>query len=127
MWAQAIAACSTTRRNSSERLESITRQLAACRAIFAIAEQVIGLHQLVDLAGPFIDHGAFAVPEESAGRVFVGVPVGAMNLNAVAGGAFLIVRFVHNRFTFAAPLAVAINPILCCSGSWLAAVPRRRR
>src|SRR4030095_11634616 len=83
--AQAIAACSTTRRNSSERSESIvarhrpalkgratrllpahdlgfvSRQLAARRPIGAEAEQVIGLHDLVNLPRPLVDDRALAV------------------------------------------------------------------
>src|SRR4051812_14697779 len=64
VWAHAIAACSTTRRNSRERSESISLptfefrllsssigwQLAADRPVGAIAEQIVGLHHLVDLA-----------------------------------------------------------------------------
>src|SRR5262249_8087840 len=41
-------------------------------------------HQLVDLAGPFIDHRALAVAIEAAGRILVGVAVRAMHLDAVA-------------------------------------------
>src|SRR5438093_10480967 len=75
--AHAIAACSTTRRNSSERSESmlrrfrdvmIRRQLAARGTIGAIAEQVVGLHDLVNLARAFVDDRAFAVAEEPPDR-----------------------------------------------------------
>src|SRR3954466_554393 len=71
--AQAIAACSTTRRNSRERSESIltfdfslscvSRQLAAGRTVGPVAEQVIGLHQFVNLPCAFVDDRALAVPE----------------------------------------------------------------
>src|SRR4051812_5989302 len=73
VWAQAMAACSTTRRKSSERSESsIGRQLAASRTIGPVAEQVIGLHQLVNFTGALVNHGALAVAIEAAHRVFVG-------------------------------------------------------
>src|SRR5215212_1576551 len=72
--AQAIAACSTTRRKSRERSKFISalvcRQLAAGRLVAAVTEHVVGLHQLVDLAGAFIDDRAFAVAIEAAGRIF---------------------------------------------------------
>ena len=105
--AQAIAACSTTRRNSSERSESmqlegcdcprlgvrtcvtslVRRQLAARRPIDAVAEQVVGLHDLVNLARAFVDHRALAVAVEAADRILVGIAVGAVNLHGVAGRA----------------------------------------
>src|SRR5215207_4819036 len=99
VWPAPIAACSTTRRNSSERSEYIERlarghrrlvgrELAAGRAIGPIAEEIVGLHQLVDLARAFVDHRALAVAIEAAHRIFVGVAVGAMHLDGVAGGAF---------------------------------------
>ena len=53
----------------------------------AIAEHVVGLHQLVDLARAFVDHRALAVAVEAADRVFVGVAVGAVDLHRVAGRA----------------------------------------
>ena len=83
-----MAACSTTRRNSSERSESIAlsqsvevdgvrrrfdfctscvrRQLAARRTVGPIAEQVVGLHEFVDLARAFVDDRALAVADRSA-------------------------------------------------------------
>src|SRR3954469_9367637 len=102
VWAQAIAACSTTRRNSSERSESIKLEVAsrfrlftsgirgkfaAGRPIGAIAEEVVGLHDLVDLARAFVNDGAFAVAEEPAHWIFVRVAVRAVNLDRVARGA----------------------------------------
>src|SRR3954454_2700905 len=100
VWAQAIAACSTTRRNSRERSESIQPRLspvrrddavrgqfAAGRTIGPVPEQVIGLHDFVNLAGTFVDNGAFAIPVKAADRVFIGVAVRAVNLHGVAGGA----------------------------------------
>src|SRR3954462_14923953 len=90
--AQAIAACSTTRRKSSERSEFISalvsRQLAAGRLVAAVTEHVVGLHQLVDLAGAFVDDRARAVAVEAPGRILVGVAVRAVHLHAVAGRAF---------------------------------------
>src|SRR5665213_536141 len=96
-----MAACSTTRRNSNERsgsmqplnrnrrtrksvparsgrpplrrLRAVRRQLAPGRMVRAIAEQIIGLHQLVNLARAFVDHRPLAVAEEAAGGIFVGV------------------------------------------------------
>src|ERR1044071_1674093 len=86
--AHAIAACSTTRRKSSERSESsIRRELAAGRTIRPIAKQVVGLHQLVNLTCPFVDHCTLAIAVEPADGVLVGVAVGAMDLHGVAGGA----------------------------------------
>src|SRR5262245_21255174 len=90
-----MAACSTTRRNSSERSESmsalhgfaVSRKLAARRPVLAVAEQIVRLHDLVDLAGAFVDERALAVPEISSDRVLVGVAVRAVNLHRVARGA----------------------------------------
>ena len=106
VWAQAIAACSTTRRNSRERSESIelyevvskagtTSTLSDAPARGSsqrvgrspAAEHVIGLHDLVDLARALVDHRALAVAIEAADRVLVGVAVGAVHLHGVAGGA----------------------------------------
>src|SRR5262249_10711171 len=64
-----------------------TRELAPRRAIRAIAEHVVGLHQLVDLARALVDDRALAVAVEAACRVLVGVAVRAMDLHAVAGRA----------------------------------------
>src|SRR3989441_7875192 len=73
VWAQAMAACSTTLRNSSERSDSmllesdfclltafspVGRELATARAINTVAEHVISLHQLVDLPRALVNHGA---------------------------------------------------------------------
>src|SRR5256885_14796962 len=127
-----MAACSTTRRNSRERSESIEkfevrkfevrsskfevspqirfrfvlrtsyfvlpsyfrlqaftirRQLAARRTVHAVAEEVIGLHDLVNLARAFVDDRALAIAVEASGRVLVRVPIGAVDLHAVGGGA----------------------------------------
>src|SRR5437763_12188717 len=93
VWAQAIAAFSTTLRNSRERSASsigfsVRRQFTTRRAIDAIPEHVVGLHQLVDLARTFVDHRAFAVAIEAAHRILVRVPIGAMNLHRVARRTF---------------------------------------
>ena len=95
--AHAMAACSTTRRNSSERSESIQRLRRSSRLPYggssqrvgrsvAIAEQVVGLHQLVNLARAFVDDRALAVAEEAPDRILVRVAVRAVNLHGVAGG-----------------------------------------
>src|SRR4026207_1014705 len=81
--AHALAACSTTPRNSRERSESILRQLTSCRAILAHTEHVIGLHDLVDLARALVDHCPLAVAIEAADRIFTRGAVGAVNLNRV--------------------------------------------
>src|SRR3954464_5341062 len=97
--AHAIAACSTTRRNSRERSESmrsdlrlrrfrVCGQLAARRTVGTVAEKVIGLHDLVNFARALVDHRALAVAEESAHRVLVRISVRAVYLHRVAGGAF---------------------------------------
>src|SRR5262249_44104887 len=98
--AHAIAACSTTRRNSSERSESICcqplrcfrclairRQFATRGPVGSIAEQIVGLHHLVNLARALVDDRALAVAEEAPDRILVGVAVRAVNLDGVAGGA----------------------------------------
>src|SRR6187200_1487857 len=98
VWAQAIAACSTTLRKSRERSESMDRwsvvrgtadrrQLAAGRTIGSEPEDVVGLHHLVDLAGAFVDHRPLAVAVEPADGVLVGVAVGAVHLHGISGGA----------------------------------------
>src|SRR5262245_32468910 len=93
--AQAMAACSTTRRNSSERsasmsirlLRSMRGQLAPRRTVDAVAEEIVGLHDFVNFACAFVNDRAFAIAIETADRVLVGITVGAMDLNGVAGGA----------------------------------------
>ena len=57
------------------------------RTIDTIAEQIVGLHDLVDLARAFVDHRALAISIEASDRVLVRVAVGAVNLHGVAGGA----------------------------------------
>src|SRR5471032_3126751 len=99
-----MAACSTTRRNSRERSESfnerlllavrfgvagsgVRRQLAPRRPIDAVAEQVVGLHQLVDFARALIDDRALAIAIEASDRILVRVAVRPVDLHGVAGGA----------------------------------------
>src|SRR5262249_19179191 len=60
------------------------RQLAARRAIRPVAQDVIGLHQLMNLTRAFVDDRALAVPEESAHGVLIGIPIGAMDLYRIA-------------------------------------------
>src|SRR4051812_15273458 len=62
----------------------ISRKLASGRSIRAVAEEVVGLHEFVNLAGPFVDHRGLAVAEEPSDRVLVGVAVGAVDLDGVA-------------------------------------------
>src|SRR5215831_16063335 len=77
--AQAIAACSTTRRNSSERsasmalrlLRTIGGQLAPRRLINAVTEKIVGLHNFVNFSCAFVNHGALAIAVEPADRIFV--------------------------------------------------------
>src|SRR5262249_44101028 len=98
--AHAIAACSTTRRKSRDRSEFtdslhppvgptllVRRQFATRRLVLPVAEDVVGLHQLVDLARALVDDRALAVAVEAARGVFVGIAVRAVDLHAVAGGA----------------------------------------
>src|SRR6266550_5397736 len=86
--AHAIAACSTTRRKSSERSESsIGRQLAASRPVGPVAEEVVGLHQFVDFTCPFVNHRTLAVAIEPPDGILVGVAVGTMDLHRIAGRA----------------------------------------
>src|SRR5262245_55001267 len=102
VWAQAIAACSTTRRNSSERSDSIRvvlvrsciwalfgdrRQLATQRLVLAESEDVIRLHDGVNLAGAFVDHRTLAVAIEPSDWILVRIAIGAVHLNCVAGRA----------------------------------------
>src|SRR6185369_12867004 len=53
----------------------VGRQLDAPRLVLAEAEGVVGLHDLVDLAGAFVDDGGLAVPVVAADRIFVRIPV----------------------------------------------------
>src|SRR6185503_3409640 len=64
--AAAIAARSVTRTNSRDRSSRcmltvsplvVGRQFHPPWPVLAITERVVGLHDLVDLAGPFVDHG----------------------------------------------------------------------
>src|SRR5262245_20862541 len=94
--AQAIAACSTTRRNSSERsasmslqlLRSMPGQIAPRRAIDAVAEKIVSLHELVNFPRAFVNHRTLAVAIEPPDGILVGVAVGAVDLHRIAGGAF---------------------------------------
>src|SRR5262245_61588576 len=101
-----MAACSTTRRNSSERSASISRcgacrlfaaarpdglarvvcrKLAPGRPIGPVAEEIVCLHDLVDFARAFVNHRALAIPEEPADRILVGVAVCAVDLHGITG------------------------------------------
>src|SRR5215203_3811531 len=108
-----MAACSTTRRNSRERSDSIRHpsgallaaapahsgrrsvrgdrrlhrwEVAAGGAVGAIPKHIIGLHHLVNLAGALVDDRTLAIPVEAPDGVFVGVAVGAVHLHGIAGG-----------------------------------------
>src|SRR5436190_9765616 len=65
--AAAMAALSTTLTNSRDRsrcmrpLPLVRGQLDAPRLVLPISEHVVGLHQLVDLAGALVDDGRLAV------------------------------------------------------------------
>src|SRR5258705_4887255 len=84
VWAHAIAASSTTRRKSSERSESsIGRQLAAGWPVCPVAEQVIGLHQFVNLTRAFVDHRTLAIAIKTADAVLVRVAIRAVNLHGI--------------------------------------------
>src|SRR4030095_10639656 len=63
-------------------------QIAARRSVRSIAEQVISLHDLVNLAGALVDDGPLAVAIEPPDGILVRVAVGAMNLHRVTGGPF---------------------------------------
>src|SRR4029079_130455 len=65
----------------------VGRQLDATGLVLPVAERVVRLHQLVDLARALVDHRGLAVPVEPAHRVLVGVPVAAVDLDRVAGRA----------------------------------------
>src|SRR6267143_945792 len=62
---------------------SIRRQFAACRTVLTVAEQIVGLHDLVNLARAFVDDRAFAIPVETPDRILVGVAVRAVDLDGV--------------------------------------------
>src|SRR2546428_9883481 len=62
---------------------SIRRQLAACRTVLTVAEQIVGLHDLVNLARAFVDDRAFAIPVETPDRILVGIAVRAVDLDRV--------------------------------------------
>src|SRR5215208_6774088 len=68
-------------------LKSPRWQLAPRRLICAVAEQVIRLHDLVNLACAFVDNRALAITIEAAHRVLVRVAVRTVNLHGVTGGA----------------------------------------
>src|SRR5258708_4486191 len=63
-------------------------QLAANGLVGSIPERVIGLHDLVNLARPFVDHGAFRVAVKPSDRIFVRIPVGTVDLHRVGRSAF---------------------------------------
>src|SRR5512132_496435 len=98
VWAQAIAACSTTCRKASDRFCirillalrgcPVRRKLASRRAITAIAEDVVGLHQFMNLARSLVDDRSLAVSVEASHGIFVRVAVRAVHLHRVAGRAF---------------------------------------
>src|SRR5438128_1778184 len=98
--AAAMAARSTTLTNSRNRssrcmallLALVGRQLDPARLVLPVAERVVGLHDLVDLAGALVDHGRLAVPVEAADGVLVRVAVAAVDLNGVGGGALALHR-----------------------------------
>src|SRR4051794_5803549 len=64
----------------------VGRQLAPWRAIAAIAEQVVRLHQFVDFPRALVNDGRFAVSVEAADRILIGVSVRAMNLHGIGRG-----------------------------------------
>src|SRR5436190_14870530 len=97
--AAAMAARSTTLTNSRGRSSGIIwrppslrssggpgGQVHPPRLVLAVAEGVVGLHDLVDLAGSFVDHRGLGVAEEAAGRILVGESVASVDLHAVGGG-----------------------------------------
>src|SRR4029453_6299940 len=79
-----MAASSTTRRKSSERSESsIGRQLAAGWPVGPVAQDVIGLHQFVNLTRAFVDHRPLAVAIKTPHGVLVRVAIRAVNLHGI--------------------------------------------
>src|SRR5215213_5330588 len=92
--AQATAACSTTRKNSSERSDSMfcrcpfftgkvsvrmisafmRRQFAPERFVLPEAQNVIRLHERVDFPRAFVDYRALAVAVDPSHRILVGIP-----------------------------------------------------
>src|SRR3954470_23108967 len=61
------------------------RQFAPRRPILAVAEDIIGLHDLVNLAGALVDDRSLAIAVEPSDGVLVRVPVGAVHLHGIAG------------------------------------------
>src|SRR5262245_18004493 len=99
-----MAARSTTRRKSRERSDSAApdasasefvtvlvaivspgRQLTARRLVVAVTEQIVRLHDLVDLASALVDHCTLAVPVKPAHRVLIGIAIGTVDLHGIAG------------------------------------------
>ena len=62
---------------------SPTLAAAARRSVRSVAEQVVGLHDLVDFARALVNDRALAIAIEAPDRVFVRVAIGAMNLHGV--------------------------------------------
>ncbi len=62
-------------------------QLTPRRLVGPVAEQVVSLHDLVNLASALVDHRALAIAIEAAHRVLVRIAVRAVNLHGVTGGA----------------------------------------
>src|SRR5687767_1881193 len=93
--AAAMAAFSTTLTNSRKRSSRCIwlleksglegGQVDAPGLVLAVAESVVGLHELVDLAGALVDHRGLAVAIEPPDRVLVGVAVAAVDLDRVRG------------------------------------------
>src|SRR3989442_5859324 len=71
--------------NPFRRSAFVGRQLDAAGLVLPEAQGVVGLHELVDLAGPFVDDGGLGVAVEAARRVLVGIAVAAVDLHAVGG------------------------------------------
>src|SRR5262245_29381430 len=107
--AAAMAALSTTLTNSSGRSAwiidapsrsawplpgnrggAIGGQLHAPRLVLSVAEGVVRLHDLVDLAGALVDHRRLGVAVEAAGGVLVGEAVASVDLDAVGGRALAL-------------------------------------
>src|ERR671915_119277 len=77
-----------------------------------VSEDVVGLHQGVDLAGSLVDHRALGVAQVALDRVLVAVAVGAMDLDGVERALHRVIGAepLGERRLASAPHAAVLEP-----------------